>query len=257
MTFEDRVLQRFADANPVPDSENLVPSPHQHMIAIERRRDAMTYTTKRPIDPDRVLPPPPRRRRVSIALAAAAVVAVSVAAVWLATGGNDESDTAAAAESVAVVVSFHDRWNAGDVEGALALTSPDFASVGGGRERTENFMEYVAVFIPEFGTWVLSDCVETEPAGTVECFTEFDDPMAEALGISGSNTQYTVREGQLARLGLPNYDAVDIQLKQFASAANPEGTEENCGGIFWYTPKCGEFLVTFVDDFLVSLETGS
>lgn len=151
-------------------------------------------------------PPPTRRNWLPALGAAAIVIAVVAAGVFLfADGGSTDVATEREAAAIAKAEAYLAAINAGDVEAAIAVTSPD-ASISEADRRTLEFNAVANASYPfQVGSCevvgaddeiVLVDCafVNTDPVFVAEGvsqlvapFTVHDDGRMEARAWQGSN----------------------------------------------------------------------
>jgi hypothetical protein len=109
---------------------------------------------------------------------------------------------------------------------------------------------------PRGGTFVVNDCVEPRE-NAVRCHVAYEDPLHDALGLDGTTVGFTVRDGLVARLALPNYGSADIALRGFVLATDPEGFDAVCadpGDGCALTAECGRLLADHVPGLIASLE---
>ncbi len=200
----ETVYDLLVAANPVPDRN------------VEAKSSSAFGTSSRPrepwsepmqtIEPDLIVTPteePPSRRRWIAAAAAAAFVALAITAGLLASNRDDDqpvitsddadqSEDAAPAETaeaaridaaLSVASTYHATFNAGDVDGLVALSNPDYTNVTADRA----MYEMNAVIIAANGPWTIGECRSTDVTSLfveVECDVVVSDPVFETLGLA-------------------------------------------------------------------------
>lgn len=91
-----------------------------------------------------------------------------------------------------------------------------------------------------------------------------NQPLAEALNIGATPTQFRVRGHKITRVGyLKPYSLIDAKLAAFVRPDNEESFVQACSdpegryladaGVV-YNAECGNFLASFTDRYLASLE---
>ena len=160
-----------------------------------------------------------------------------------------------AEESIEVVEAFFEAWAAGDIDAAMAFTSPDLSSPFGDRQATRNFMEHV---IAAGQMLIVTDC-DALLRTSVNCTVEIRDPVTLALEIEPPRESQGVRDGLVSSISSsPVYLPADQALNETAEELDPDGYEAACGprddgsaaqhGAFWYGAECGEFLGQFAEE---------
>lgn len=259
MSYEDRVLALFGDANPVSDEADIDQLTRPALQLIEQREDAMSDTKERTIDTNRPIVKEERGRRVLYSAAAALVALIVGTVSWIAwTASNEPSpDSAVGVEDgVAVVETFFQRWTDGDVFGAMDLVGDqDFVE---GNVFLGPELEYVIALEPDGWSWSVTDCTEQVP-GTYNCSIRLiGDPLFDAMGVAAGRAQFTVEDGKLGNmprvLGIDAAQA-DQRLATYARQQDPAGYEAVCvgaNGRAWeengvvYNRACGAFLSQYV-----------
>ncbi|NNF08982.1 MAG: hypothetical protein HKN74_01725 [Acidimicrobiia bacterium] len=259
MSYEDRVLALFGDANPVPGDADVTELSRPTLQLIEQREDAMSDTKVRTIDTDRPIVKQERGRRVLYGAAAALVALIVGTISWIAWTAVDEPSPDSATgfeEGVEVIETFFQRWTDGDASGAMSLVGDqDFVA---GNVFLGPEIEYVIALEPDGWFWSVTDCAEQVP-GTFNCSVRLvGDPLFDALGVAAARAQFTVEDGKLGNmpriLGIDAAQA-DQRLATYAEQDNPIGYEANCvgaNGRAWegsgvvYNRACGAFLSQYL-----------
>ena len=264
MSYEDRVLALFADANPVADDASLDELIRPSLVPIEQREKAMSDTEIRSLDTHRGLATQDRWRgfRRGAAAAVAALVIGTVA--WIVvTGATDDSPDATTGDSIAVIEDFFRRWSDGDVSGAFALVGDQDWTDGNPFLRPT--MEYVVALEPDGWYWSVTGCEEQVP-GTFNCRVQLvGDPVLDAMGGAAGSAQFKVEDGKLTQvprvLGV-GAAAADQTLALFAQSQDPGGYEAACvgaNGRAWeengvvYDRECGAFLSQYLEPLAAEL----
>lgn len=272
MSYEDRVLALFGEANPVSNESDVRELSRPTLQLIEHREDAMSDTKVRAIDTERPIVKQDRGRRL-IYGAAAAVVALVVGTVgWfaLAGGGDEAPDTGvskqAASDQIAVIETFFQRWSDGKVFEAMSLVGDQDWTEGNvfiGQE-----MEYVIALEPDGWSWTVSNCTEQASGAYLCTIGLVGDPLFDALGVGAAQAQFRVEDGKLTQiprvLGVDAAQA-DQRLAVYAQAQDPDGYEAACvgaNGRAWeangvvYNRECGAFLAPYLEPLAAELAAG-
>ena len=250
MRFDDQVLSRFADANPVPDEATLdaLLRPDLELIYGE---EAMSDTQQRPINTDRPIVKQERSRGLIYGLAAAAVALLIGTVSWIALAGSEDptlEELAAGGDPIAVIEVFHQKWSEGDVEGALQYVAPSNSLVG------RAGIEYVIAVEPAGWSWSVTDCAEQVP-GTYRCrVAMIGDPVIDILAPGGRTVQFIVEGSSIARVGFADYQQEDQMLAAYAERQDPDGYATVCtiraadrdDEPGFYNKECGAFLSQYV-----------
>ncbi|MBT8164397.1 MAG: hypothetical protein KJP22_06070 [Acidimicrobiia bacterium] len=256
MSYDDRVLALFAEANPVLDHAALDDLMRPTLSLIEQGEDPMSDTKQQPIEIDRPIVRQEGNRGRLFGLAAAVAALVLGTAAWIGLNGSSEKTTeATGGEAVTIIETFFQKWNEGDINGAMRLVGDqDFIE---GNLFLEPTMGYVAAVEPEGWFWSVTDCTEQVP-GTYSCLVELiGDPLLDAMGVAARQTQFKVEEGKLtqvpASVGVAGL--VDRRLATYAQEQDPAGYEAVCVGSngrareengVVYNQACGAFLSQYV-----------
>ena len=266
MSYDDRVLALFAEANPVSDDAGLDELMRPGLQLIKQREEAMSEDEMRAIDTDRPIVKQERSRGLLYGAAAAMIALALGTGAWLALAGSAEktvAEDAADGEPVAVIEAFYKKWSEGDVNGALELVST--------KDGTEDnlflqqTMEYVTAIEPEGWFWSVSDCVEQVP-GTYNCRVELvGDPLLATMGVVAGRLQLRVEDGKLTQA--PQVFGVDAaqadrRLATYSQKQDPAGYEAVCVGAngrayeangVVYDNACGVFLAQYLESLAAEL----
>lgn len=259
MSFEDRVLALFADANTVSDEATLDDLMRPSLQLIEQGEDAMSDTKVRQIDTDRPIVKQERSRGRIYGLAAAVIALLIGTVSWIALAGSPDKtleEAAADGDPIAIIEVFFQRWSGGNVNGAFALVGDQDWTEGNVFLGPE--MEYVAALEPEGWFWSVTDCVEQVP-GTYNCNVALvGDPVLEAMGGAAGRAQFKVEGNKLTQvprvLGI-GAAAADQRLARYAEVQDPERYQAVCVGAnglareangVVYNRACGTFLSQYL-----------
>jgi len=256
MSYEDRVLALFAEANPVSDHATLDDLMRPTLSLIEQGEDPMSDTKQQPINIDRPIVKQERNRGMLFGLAAAVVALVLGTAAWIGlTGSSEKTTEATSGEAVTIIETFFQKWDEGDITGAMGLVGEqDFTE---GNVFLEPTMGYVSAVESEGWFWSVTDCTEQAP-GTYSCRVELvGDPLLDAMGVAAQQTQFKVEEGKLTQIpaSVGVAGLVDRQLATYAQEQDPGGYEAVCvgsNGRAWeengvvYNQACGAYLSQYV-----------
>ena len=256
MSYEDRVLALFAEANPVSDHATLDDLMRPTLSLIEQGEDAMSDTKQQPINIDRPIVKQERNRGLLFGVAAAVMALVLGTAAWIGLAGSNEKTTEAGqGDAIATIETFFQRWTEGDIRTGMQLVGEqDFTE---GNVFLEPTMGYVSAVEPEGWFWSVTGCTEQVP-GTYSCQVELvGDPLLEAMGVAAQQTQFKVEDGKLTQIpttvGIAS--SVDRQLATYAQQQDPTRYEALCvgsNGRAWeengvvYNQACGAFLSQYV-----------
>lgn len=200
-------------------------------------------------------------RPVPAVVAFVAVVVIGVGAL-LASTRTDR--TPVGTDPVDVVKTFFDRWNEGDVEGAIELLDPEVTINVGFNSLPElrGLMDYAA----GWGAAMEVSCRPTERAGSVSCDWEWTAPSVAAIGSDGPSTRrFQVSGGLITALVTPNYGAHENALSTYARRVDPDGFAAECGPEgaasvsaygYAFDADCGRFLASLEDSFIEQLGSG-
>jgi hypothetical protein len=265
MSYEDRVLALFADANPVPDDANLAELTRPNLQLIEQGEDTMSDTRVRAVDIDRPIVRAERNRGLLYG-AAAAILALVVGTVgWIAVAGSDgetQDEAAAGTDPIGLIESFYERWSMGNVAGALELGNPgDWTDTS--LIFIETTMDYVVAIEPDGWFWSVHDCAE-QATGTFNCgLTIVGDPLLDAMGLAAGRGQFSIEDGKLTEVELGQWTrAADRQLATYAEQQDPVAYEAVCvgsNGRAWeengvvYNRACGAFLSQYLEPLAAEL----
>lgn len=246
-----RSYDRLAAANPIPDPVRYAEEELAHIRvgdveALFAAEDATRVAS-------------PRSRRPVPAIAAFVIVLAAGVGALLFSGGTDRAPVGE--DPVAVVMGFFDRWNAGDVDGALELVDPEATINVGFNSRVElqGLMEYTA----GWGAPMEVACRPTELAGSVTCDWEWKAASVAALGLDGPSTRrFQVSGGLITSLATPSYGAHEDAISGYAKRVDPEGYAAACdpaGAVsvsaygFAFDVECGRFLASLEREFIADL----
>ncbi len=244
MNATDRAYERLVAANPMPDPERYLDvAGHDEWQHVSSLDEAIVI---RPIEA--------RRWLVVAAMFAAVILAGGAALIGL-RGTGDVATSA----PIDVVAEFFERWNRGDVAGALALVDPE-ASIPGaaGVSDFRGLMEWSLPFDGVMDT----ECSPAGTPGSVNCEWVWRIAATDALGLDASSGRFVVEDGRIVRIETPSYGLVELRLGSFASQEDPAGFADACApdqsspmstAGFPFTERCGRFLAEHEAAFVASL----
>jgi hypothetical protein len=246
---------RLAAANPIPDPDRYV---------VEEFDVAPIRDVEEIFEAGRSIAPAPSARSRPVVAVAAFLTALLVGVVALVVVGNGDR-APVGDDPVAVVTAYFDRWNEGDVDGALELLDPDATINVGFNSRAElrGLMEYATAW----GYPMDATCRATERAGSVSCEWEWTAESVAALGLDGPNQRrFQVTDGLITSLVTPSYGAHEGAVSGYAKSADPDGFATACdpGGAisvsaydFAFDAECGRFLADLEAGFIEQLRAES
>lgn len=259
MSFDDRVLALFGEANPVSTEATLDELTRPRLALIEQGEEHVSDAKDGIVQLDRPIVKQERNRGLLVGLAAAVLALLIGTASWIALAGSPDKtreEAAADGDPIAVIEVFFERWSAGDVRGAMSfIGDQDWTE---GNPFIGQSMEYVVALEPEGWFWSVSDCAE-QVADTYRCRIELvGDPLLDAVGGSAGQNQFKVEDGKITGapriLGIGAAQA-DQALAQYARQQDPAGYEAACvgaNGRAWeangvvFNRACGAFLAPYV-----------
>lgn len=201
MTSTQQARERLESANIVPSPESLPHGAWSSAALLERvheRRHAVTKTDT--TFSAGVAEPRPRRGRgplVGLATAAAVIV-IGAAFAWagLTAGGDPPRDSDRT--DVEIAADWLERWEAGDIDGLEALTSPDM--LGGtwqGSSGQRTFHDN-ARYMAATGIDLAADCI---PLGDqVSCSILTISGLSPGTVIDDSTNIFTIEDGLVAHI---------------------------------------------------------
>ena len=262
MITDDQVVELFAEANPIPtlealDADSVVEEGAEESTS-ERSRTMVTVKSEQREEK--------KRRRPLLVGALGVALAAVVALPLFLTGDQPDVATPASAEEEAIqtALDFFAAWTRGDVEGAMALMSPELAEPEYNRPAVEFFAA-----LP--GTKTLSECTATEgpTAVGVSCQTNFSGPLMQATAPDRSTAMFTVEGGLLTTFNPGARDAADEAFAGYASQTRPEEYEQACSpesyevasvrtseAGFAFAGPCGELWAQVAEDVAAWVEAG-
>lgn len=244
---------RLAAANPIPDADlyleeaglGRVP-PIEEILGAPRSIERGRPTGSRPV----------------AALAVFVVVlVVAVAALVLLRNG---ARAPVGDDPVRVVTAFFDRWNGGDVDGALELVAPDVSINAGFNSLVEmrGLMEWAAQWDGEMEV----ECRQGDRAGAVQCDWSWTTAGVGAMGLDAPHARrFQVTDGLIHSFATPSYGSLESAIATyartvdpdgFAAACDPEGAESVSAYGFAFDARCGGFLAGLEAAFIAQLESG-
>lgn len=255
MSFDDRVLALFADANPVSSEATLEELTRPALTLIKQGEETMSDIKQRPINTDRPIVKQERNRGFVFGLAAAAIVLLIGTVAWIALAGSPDKtleEAAADGDPVAVIEVFHQKWSEGDVDGALQYVEPPDSPT------VRDTLEYVIALEPDGWFWSVRDCAEQVP-GTYQCkLSLVGDPVIDAVSPEVRTVQFKVDGSSITGVGLVNYLEVDQLLATYARQQDPDGYAARCepsgeqpggpglsAGVL-FNQECGAFMSQFL-----------
>lgn len=199
---------------------------------------------------------PQQRRRWTVAAIAALAVLVVGGALLLARAAGDTE--VAGDPAIEVVESFFDEWNVGNAEAAMALVDPE-VTVPLGPIQLGGLIEWSS----QFDGRMEAACVPGSAPGTAICDWAWVTAGTEALGLEGATgLDFTVVDGIITRMGLPNYGAIEGPLTRFARTEDPDGYAEACSSAgssptsiagYALSERCGSFVAGYEAAFVAGL----
>lgn len=200
-------------------------------------------------------PPPPSQQATSVAPPTSVEATTPVVTL----------DAAAAAQRRAVdaVLAYWIAFGSGDSGAVSRLLDVEPAQ----EIKELGLVEYSAAFGGEYvATCVAGAAIGDEIA--VDCEVgALDQPLAEALNIGVTPTQFRVRGDKITRVGyLKPYSLIDLRLAAFVRSIDEDRFIEACSeldGIYLadagvvYNEQCGSFMASFTDQYLTSLRSAA
>lgn len=256
MTIDD-AYTRLVGANPVPDVERYM-SQMIDLDAALRDYEEVLMDTKTHEAREVAIQSPPQRRRWRVAIAAFVAV-LAIGGVLLLVPFGSGSDVVGD-EPIDVVEAYFDRWNAGDINAALALLSPD-VSINGGLQGIED-VRPVMDFAVEFDGDMVVSCEPALIDTQATCLWDFTTAGVAALGIEPRRRTFTVEGGLITAFSTPDFGRFDAGIAEFAESVDPAAFEANCAPVegdhlsqagFAHTSKCGAHLAQIEADWVASL----
>lgn len=249
-----RAYERLAAANPIPDAIRYV---EDELGSVPIADLDVLLDSPEPVRPS-------QRARSRPAIAAVAFVAIMLVGVMAILLASRDSRPPVGDDPVEVVTTFFERWNDGDVGGALELVDPEATINVGFNSVAElrGLMEYAAQWDAEMEVV----CASGDRAGQVVCDWAWTAASAAALRLDGANSRrFQVSMGRITSLVTPSYGAHESALSTFAREVDPDGFATSCdpegaasvsGYGFAFDAECGRFLAALEQDFIAQLETG-
>lgn len=285
MTVEDRVLELYAQANPVAHDGDLpMPAAGSVLTLSEQRSSTMSDTKIRELQPGTRRPNRFSRGLVIAASAAAVILAVGVTLGLVLTRGDEPApaepvpttvvttvDAAADAARVAVAESAIAANNAGDLEAYLGHFSDNAMLWGMLSMRAEpDVVRDHQGFFLAMGAHVDMVCNSTT-GNEVRCEGTYTDPINEALGHARGtgNWIFIVEDGEISRLSgtgegglVSSWEEVAYWLQRerpeiWAERFQPcDPPTDACLGFgdarFRINPETAAGLLDFVDEFIAA-----
>lgn len=259
MSTTERAYERLVAANPMPDPERYMATVLDIDTAPDDLKEVMMSTKTDDRRSMEVIDRGPLGGRWRIALATFVAVLAVAGGILVATLVGEGRDSAGDTP-IGVVEAFFERWNDGDVDGAMALVSPEVTAFGiPGAANLKGLIEYTS----QFDGRMEVDCQSAAIAGRVTCDWAFASPGVEALGLPvNENRLFTVVDGLITTLVPAQYPDFETQLAAFAESEDPVGYAEECSpdGIsplglagHPFNVRCGAFLAGLEGAFVASL----
>lgn len=258
MSRTESAYKRLVAANPIPDPERYMATVFDMDAAPDDFKEVIVSTKTDKKQEIKVDPGQQRRRRWRVAMAAFVAVLAIGGGILVATLVSEGSDSAGDTP-IGVVEAFFERWNAGDVDGAMALVSPEVSAFGQpGLVPLTALVEFTAPFDGRMEV----DCRTSASPGRVTCDWAWDTATTQALGLTGATGRtFDVEEGLITRVTPPNYFALDAPMRDFAVAEDPAGFAKECSPDGSpvntvgtpHNRRCGTFLAGLEAAFVASL----
>jgi hypothetical protein len=259
MSRTESAYKRLAAANPIPDPERYMATVFDMDAAPNDFKEVIVSTKtdeKHQIEGTDSGPLRGGRWRV------ATVVFIAVLALGggllVATLVSDGSDSAGDTP-IGVVEAFFERWNAGDVDGAMTLVSPDATAFG---LPAVVPLRGLVEFTSPFDGRMEVDCSTGASPGRVTCDWAWATVATRALGLTGATDRtFDVEEGLITQMLPPNYNALDAPMRDFAMTEDPAGFAKECSPDGSpvntvgtpHNQRCGTFLAGLEAAFVASL----
>lgn len=265
MITDEQVVELFSEANPVPTLDVLDEvRPVDDGTDTQAAEGSRGMTTVKTDQREKSK----RNRRPSIA-AGLAVVLAAVIAIPLLLPDGEQPELAAPAtpeeEAIETAEDFFAALTAGDVDGAMALMTPEVKEAVGNRAAVEFFAS-----LP--GTKTLSNCTTREGnpgAFTVRCATNYNGPLMQSVGEQSKGT-FTVESGLLTTMFNPgSREATATAFFEYASETEPAAFDQACspesykvgsvrtqGTGFALAGPCGELWAQVAEDAAAWVEAG-
>lgn len=238
---------RFRMANPIPDPANppsAATTPAAVLLDLEKKRGTMKTRENASIE----APPPRRRNGLLVAAATFAAVIIVGVGILLTSGGDDKADVATTVttqappttlpapaitvdEALAVNDAYFAGYEAGDVEAAMALFTPDARFTGVGPTTHEKLRQNLAYKVAEGTVFTARECsVFAESAASVSLQCRYGQHVYLAQAVNGpvvpiTMTMVVTSAGvtQLAEiLGDPDFFVVSRPFDRWMAAHHPE-----------------------------------
>lgn len=265
MITDDQVAELFSEANPVPTLDVLdAVGPVDDGTDTQTAEGSRAMTTVKTDKRDSA-----KRSRRPLIPAGLAVVLAAVIAIPLLLPDGEQPELAAPAtpeeEAIKTAEGFFAALTADDVNGAMALMTPEVQEAVGNRAAVEFFAA-----LP--GTKTLSDCTTREGnpgVFTVRCATNYNGPLMQSVGEQSEGT-FTVEGGLLTTMFIPgSREATATAFFEYASETEPAAFDEACspesyevgsvrtqGTGFAFAGPCGELWARVAEDAAAWVEAG-
>lgn len=259
MSTTERAYRRLVAANPMPDPERYMATVFDLDTAPHDFEEVMMSTKTDGTRSIEVIDHEPLGGRWRIAIASFVAVLAVGGGILVATLVSEGSDSAGDTP-IGVVETFFERWNDGDVDGAMALVSPEVTAFGlPATSNLKGLIEYTS----QFDGTMVTDCRTAASPGRVTCDWAFASAGVEALGLpANTDRAFTVVDGLITTLVPAQYNAFEVQLSEFAQVEDPVGYAETCSpdgvspvGLAGhpFNEQCGRFLAGLEAAFVASL----
>ncbi len=259
MSTKESAYKRLVAANPIPDPERYMATVFDMDAAPGDFKEVIVSTkTDKKQEIEGTDSGPLRERRWRVAMATFIAVLAVAGGILVATLVSDGSDSAGDTP-IGVVEAFFERWNAGDVDGAMALVAPEATSPFGPAVVP---LRALVEFTSSFDGRMEFDCSTGASPGLVTCDWAWDTATTRALGLTGATGRsFKVEEGLITRVVPPNYIALEAPMRDFAVAEDPAGFAEECSPDGSpvdtvgtpHNQRCGSFLAGLEAAFVASL----
>ena len=258
MSRTESAYKRLVAANPIPDPERYMATVFDMDAAPDDFKEVIVSTKTDEGHQIEGTDSGPLRGRWRVAVATFIAVLAVAGGILVATLVSDGSD-AAGDTPIGVVEAFFERWNAGDVDGAMALVSPDATAFG---LPAVVPLRGLVEFTSPFDGRMEVDCSTVAALGQVACDWAWATAATKALGLTGATDRtFTVEEGLIIHMLPPNYNALDAPMRDFAVAEDPAGFAEECSPDGSpvntvgtpHNQRCGSFLAGLEAAFVASL----